>query len=77
LETGKKNKIRLAGFPYQKYLEELSIEDLLPYASKRFKILKNLDFIEGGQKESKIKDFNLFCYLNFQGAITKIIKHVN
>ncbi|MCK5768636.1 MAG: IS21-like element helper ATPase IstB [Candidatus Atribacteria bacterium] len=49
LENSKKNKIRLAGFPYRKYLEELSLSDLPPDARKRFKILKSLDFIENGQ----------------------------
>lgn len=49
LENSKKNRIRLAGFPYRKYLEELSIADLPPDARKRFKILKSLDFIENGQ----------------------------
>jgi len=44
-----KNRIRLANFPYRKYLEELSIEDLPPDARKRFKVLKSLDFIENGQ----------------------------
>ena len=49
VENSKKNRIRLAGFPYRKYLEELSIADLPPDARKRFKILKSLDFIENGQ----------------------------
>lgn len=49
LESGKKNRIRLANFPYRKYLEELSIEVLPPDARKRFKVLKSLDFIEDGQ----------------------------
>ena len=49
LENSKKNRIRLAGFPYRKYLEELSIEDLPPDARKRFKVLTSLDFIEDGQ----------------------------
>ena len=49
LESGKKNRIRLANFPYRKYLEELSIGDLPPDARKRLKVLKSLDFIEDGQ----------------------------
>lgn len=49
LESSKKNRIRLANFPYRKYLEELSIEDLPPDARKRFKVLTSLDFIENGQ----------------------------
>jgi len=49
LENGKKNRIKLANFPYRKYLEELSIEDLPPDARKRFKVLKSLNFIQNGQ----------------------------
>ena len=49
LESGKKNRIRLAGFPHRKYLEDLSINDLPPDAQKRLKVLKSLDFIEQGQ----------------------------
>lgn len=49
LESGKKNRIRLAGFPYRKYLEDLSVSDLPADAQKRLKILKSLDFIEKRQ----------------------------
>jgi DNA replication protein DnaC len=49
LESGKKNRIRLAGFPYRKYLEDLSVSDLPADAQKRLKVLKSLDFIEQGQ----------------------------
>jgi len=48
-ESGKKNRIRLAGFPYRKYLEDLSVIDLPADAQKRLKVLKSLDFIEQGQ----------------------------
>ena len=48
-ESGKKNRIRLAGFPYRKYLEDLSVSDLPADAQKRLKVLKSLDFIEQGQ----------------------------
>src|SRR6056297_3404430 len=48
-ESGKKNRIRLAGFPYRKYLEDLSVSDLPTDAQKRLKVLKSLDFIEQGQ----------------------------
>jgi DNA replication protein DnaC len=44
-----KNRIRLANFPYKKYLEDLSIEDLPHDAKKRLKVLTSLDFIESGQ----------------------------
>jgi len=49
LESGKKNRIRLAGFPYRKYLEDLSVNDLPTDAQRRLKVLKSLDFIEQGQ----------------------------
>jgi len=48
-ESGKKNRIRLAGFPCRKYLEDLSITDLPADAQKRLKVLKSLDFIAQGQ----------------------------
>jgi DNA replication protein DnaC len=46
LESGKKNRIRLADFPYRKYLEDLSVCDLPTDAQRRLKVLKSLDFIE-------------------------------
>lgn len=49
LENSRKNRIRLANFPYKKYLEDLSIEDLPHDAKKRLKVLTSLDFIERGQ----------------------------
>ena len=49
LENSMKNRIRLANFPYKKYLEDLSIEDLPHDAKKRLKVLTSLDFIESGQ----------------------------
>jgi DNA replication protein DnaC len=39
----------LAGFPYRKYLEDLSVSDLPTDAQRRLKVLKSLDFIEQGQ----------------------------
>jgi len=48
-ESGKKNRIRLAGFPCRKYLEYLSITYLPADAQKRLKVLKSLDFIAQGQ----------------------------
>lgn len=48
-ESGKKNRIRLASFPYRKYLEDLSVSDLPMDAQKRLKVLKSLDFIAQGQ----------------------------
>jgi len=49
LENSMKNRVRLANFPYKKYLEDLSIEDLPHDAKKRLKVLTSLDFIEKGQ----------------------------
>lgn len=49
LESGKKNRICLANFPYRKHLEDLSVSDLPIDAQKRLKVLKSLDFIEQGQ----------------------------
>ena len=49
IENSKKNRIRLANFPYKKYLEDLSIEDLLYDAKKRLKLFTSLDFVEKGQ----------------------------
>ena len=48
-ENGKKNRIRLAGFPYRKYLEDLSVGDLPADTQRRLKVLKNLDFIRQRQ----------------------------
>ena len=49
LENSMKNRIRLANFPYKKYLEDLSVKDLPYDAQKRLKVLTSLDFIESGQ----------------------------
>lgn len=49
IENSKKNRIRVANFPYKKYLEDLSIKDLPYDAKKRLKVLTSLDFIESGQ----------------------------
>ncbi len=48
-ENGKKNRIRAANFPYKKYIEDLSIDDLPHDAKKNLKVLKSLDFIKNGQ----------------------------
>ena len=44
-ENGKQNRIRLAGFPNKKYLEDLDIKCLPEDAQKKLKILSSLDFI--------------------------------
>lgn len=48
-ESAKSNRIRRAGFPYKKYLEDLSIEDLPEDAQKYFKRFVSLDFIKEGR----------------------------
>jgi len=48
-ENGKKNRIRLAGFPAKKYLEDLVVEELPEDAKKKLAMFKSLDFIKSGQ----------------------------
>jgi len=48
-ENGKKNRIRGAGFPVKKYLEDLKVECLPEDAQKKLSTLKSLDFIRNGQ----------------------------
>jgi DNA replication protein DnaC len=47
-ENGKKNRIRQAGFPMKKYLEDLKIERLPEDARQKLAIFKSLDFIKNG-----------------------------
>ena len=49
LQSAKYNRIRRADFPYKKYLEDLSTEDLSKDAQQKFKLLKSLDFIREGR----------------------------
>jgi len=42
-------RIRRAGFPYKKYLEELDVASLPDDCRKKFKVLKSLEFIRSGQ----------------------------
>lgn len=44
-----RNRIRLAGFPYKKYIEDLKIEDLPEDTQKKLKMLSFLEFISTGQ----------------------------
>ena len=48
-EHAKQNRIRLAGFPYKKYIEDLKVEDLPEDAQKKLKMLSSLEFISSGQ----------------------------
>ncbi|MCP3921556.1 MAG: ATP-binding protein [Desulfobacterales bacterium] len=41
-------RIRVANFPYKKYLEDLSSEDLPADARNKYETLKSLDFIKNG-----------------------------
>ncbi|MGP8328773.1 MAG: IS21-like element helper ATPase IstB [Methanosarcinaceae archaeon] len=43
-----KRRVRIANFPYKKYLEDLKIEDLPKDAAKKIKLLKTLDFVTNG-----------------------------
>jgi DNA replication protein DnaC len=47
-ENGKKNRIRVAGFPMKKYLEDLKIEYLSEDARQKLTVFKSLDFIKNG-----------------------------
>lgn len=48
-ENGIKSRIRLAKFPYKKYIEDLVLEDLPEDARNKVKIFSTLDFINTGQ----------------------------
>lgn len=48
-ENGKKNRIRVAGFPAKKYLEDMAVKDLPEDARKKLGMFKSLDFIRSGQ----------------------------
>lgn len=43
------SRIRLANFPYKKYLEDLSLQDLPKDAQSKLKYLSSLKFIDSGQ----------------------------
>jgi len=49
LKSRKDSRIRLAGFPYKKYLEDLIIEDLPVNAKTKLIELDKLDFIKQGR----------------------------
>ena len=48
-ENGKINRIRAAGFPVKKYLEDLKIEELPKDGAAKLAIFKSLDFIKEGR----------------------------
>lgn len=48
-ENAKQSRIRIANFPYKKYIEDLIVEDLPEDAQKKLKLLISLDFIRNGQ----------------------------
>lgn len=48
-DNGRKNRIRRAGFPYKKYLEDLDRKALPEDAMKKLGILESLEFIRTGQ----------------------------
>lgn len=49
LENRKKSRLRLAGFPFKKYLDDLELECLPEDARKKLQLFKSLDFIRTGQ----------------------------
>ncbi len=49
LENRKTARIRRAGFPYKKYLEELDVSALPDDGRKKFNVLKSLEFLRSGQ----------------------------
>lgn len=49
LENRKKSRLRLAGFPYKKYLDDLELEYLPEDARKKLQVFKSLDFLRSGQ----------------------------
>lgn len=49
LENRKRSRLRLAGFPYKKYLDDLDLESLPEDARKKLQVFKSLDFIRTGQ----------------------------
>jgi len=48
-EASRNSRIRLAEFPYKKYLEDLSVYDLPEDAQKKLKLLRTLEFIREGR----------------------------
>ena len=49
IERRKKIRIKLAGFPQLKYLQDLSLDDLPQDAREKLPALKSMDFIASGQ----------------------------
>jgi DNA replication protein DnaC len=49
VENRRKSRLRLAGFPYKKYLDDLDVEFLAQDARKKLQVFKSLDFIRTGQ----------------------------
>lgn len=48
-QSGQESRIRIAEFPYKKYLEDISVDDLPEDARKKFKTLTSLEFIQDRQ----------------------------
>lgn len=49
VENGVKSRIRLAKFPYKRYLEDLVLEELPEGARDKVRLFSSLEFIENGQ----------------------------
>lgn len=48
-ETRKQSRLRLAGFPYKKYMEDLDTTTLPADARKKLPVLRTLEFVTAGQ----------------------------
>jgi DNA replication protein DnaC len=49
IENSKQNRIRMANFPYKKYIEDLEVDFLPDDAKKKLENLTNLNFIKNNQ----------------------------
>ncbi len=49
LENRRKTRLRRAGFPFKRYLQDLEVDYLSPDARQKLKALRTLSFIETGQ----------------------------
>jgi DNA replication protein DnaC len=49
VENRKRARLRLAGFPYKKYVDDLNLDALPEDARKKLQLFKSLDFIKHGQ----------------------------
>src|SRR5574344_109142 len=48
-ENGRRNRIRAAGFPCERHLEDLIVQALPPDARQKLPLLRSLEFIQSGR----------------------------